>query len=529
MANGSEHNRSNPQFLGHPVGLYVCFLTEMWERFSFYGMKALLLLYITKYHLFSDEHGLNLLGAYGGLVYAVPVIGGLLADRYLGMRKAVVFGAILLVCGHAGMAIEGTQARLVDGQVVRDEWSLQIFYLSLSLIIVGVGFLKPNISTIVGQLYPANDARRDSGFTIFYAGINLGAFAAALFCGWLGETYGWRWGFGAAGIGMVLGLVVFLAGQRYLLGKAEPPDPQRLKQRVWGPISLEYAVYVSTLLGLAVIWMLIQGHSVIVKIIPRWLELSPVLLTMHAVSLCVIVVIVRMMISGCDWVERQRMIVLFVLIVLGTIFFALYEQTAGSWTLFSDRTMNRWAFGYEWKASQLQSLGALFIFVLTPLFAWLWPQLEKRGWNPTKPVKSGLGLIFAGLAFLVLAWSAKDPGAAGGMTTLASFVLAYFILEIGEIMLSPIGLSAVTQLSVPRIVGLMMGAWFLGTSYAEILAAGLGKMAAIDEEALKTLVLSDALDKYYQLFLFSAQIGIISGAMALVISPLLNRWMHGIK
>jgi proton-dependent oligopeptide transporter, POT family len=208
------------EFLGHPKGLYVCFFTEMWERFSFYGMKALLLLYILKYHLFGDDAGYDLLGAYGGLVYAVPVIGGLLADRYLGMRKAVVFGGVLLVLGHLGMAYEGEQARLVDGVVVRDEGALQVFYLSLALIIMGVGFLKPNISTIVGRLYPENDPRRDSGFTIFYAGINVGAMFASLICAFLGETYGWKYGFGAAGVGMLAGLGLFLWGQKYLMGHA---------------------------------------------------------------------------------------------------------------------------------------------------------------------------------------------------------------------------------------------------------------------------------------------------------------------
>ena len=213
------------EFLGHPKGLFVCFFTEMWERFSFYGMKALLLLYILKYHLFGDDAGYDLLGAYGGLVYAVPVIGGLLADRYLGMRKAVVLGGVLLVLGHLGMAYEGEAARVVGDTIVRDEGALQVFYLSLALIIMGVGFLKPNISTIVGRLYADNDPRRDSGFTLFYAGINVGALFASLICAFLGETYGWKYGFGAAGIGMVAGLVMFLWGLIYVHGNAEQNDP----------------------------------------------------------------------------------------------------------------------------------------------------------------------------------------------------------------------------------------------------------------------------------------------------------------
>ncbi len=223
-------------FFGHPVGLFVCFATEMWERFSFYGMKFLLLLYLTKYHLFSDSNGLEVLGSYAALVYAMPVIGGLLADRYLGMRKAVIFGGVLLVLGHLGMAMEGEQARVVGDQVIRDEGSLQVFYLSLALIVIGVGFLKPNISTIVGKLYAQDDPRRDAGFTIFYMGINMGAFAATLLCGYLGETFGWRYGFGVAGIGMAIGLATFLLGQKHLHGLAEPHHSATLKQK--SPIGL---------------------------------------------------------------------------------------------------------------------------------------------------------------------------------------------------------------------------------------------------------------------------------------------------
>ena len=227
----SATSTATDDFLGHPKGVYVCFFTEMWERFSFYGMKALLLLYLTKYHLFGDKAGLDLLGAYGGLVYCIPVFGGLLADRWLGMRKAVVFGGVLLVLGHLGMAFEGHAATRIDGQVVRDDAALGITYLSLALIIMGVGFLKPNISTIVGKLYPENDPRRDSGFSLFYAGINLGALFASLVCGFLGEAYGWKYGFGAAGIGMVLGLGMFLWGQKYLQGHAEPSDLPALRPR----------------------------------------------------------------------------------------------------------------------------------------------------------------------------------------------------------------------------------------------------------------------------------------------------------
>lgn len=519
-----------PTFAGHPIGLYICFLTEMWERFSFYGMKALLLLYLTKYHLFNDETGLNLLGAYGGLVYAVPVLGGLLADRYLGMRKAVIFGGVLLVLGHLGMAFEGQAGRqLEDGTIVQDAFALQIFYFSLALIICGVGFLKPNISTIVGRLYAENDPRTESGFTIFYAGINLGAFAAALFCGWLGETYGWGYGFGAAGIGMVFGLITFILGQGYLHGRAEPPNPVLLQQKMWGPLSREHVIYLGAVAAVFVIWILIQAHSIYVVFVKDKIEFSLVVMVMHLFSICLLIGIAWFMYRHCTRIEAHRLWVVLILIFWGTLFFALYEQTAGSWVLFSDRAMDRRALGVEWTAGQLQSLGALFIFLLTPVFAWLWPRLDRWKLNPSKAAKAGWGLIFAGLAFAVLAWSARHP-LDSGLTAMTWFVLAYLILEIGEMFLSPIGLAAVTQLSVARVVSLMMGGWFLGTSYAEILAAELGKLAAVDLPKADNLInLAELLPKYEALFTFSAQIGVVSGVIALILSPFINRWTHGVK
>ncbi len=516
------------ELFGHPKGLYVCFFTEMWERFSFYGMKALLLLYLIKYHLFTDAHGYNLIGAYGGLVYAMPVIGGLVADRWLGMRKAVVFGGILLVLGHLGMAIEGTPASRIDGVVTRDEGALQVFYFSLALIIMGVGFLKPNISTIVGRLYPPNDPRRDSGFSLFYAGINLGATASGLVCGWLGETYGWGWGFGAAGIGMLAGLANFILGRRHLMGHAEPREPGRLRERVLGPLSREHLIYLGALAGLFVIWGLIQAHSLFLAIIPGVFEPSPVLLAMHAISACLLGGILWFMFTRCTRVEREQMFVVLAFIGFCLLFFTLYEQTYGSWVLFSDRVMNHGALGIEWSASQLTSLGAFFILVLAPFFAWLWPRLDARGWNPSKPAKSACGLVFAGLAFLVLVWSARHPQA-NGLTGIWWFVFAYFVLEVGEMLLSPIGLSAVTELSVPRVVSLMMGGWFLGTSYSEVLAAQLGKLSAIHVPEGEVLDVADALSKYDTLFVFSAKIGIVSGIVVLLLTPLIRKWMHGVK
>jgi len=519
--------QSHPQdtlLWGHPRGLYVCFFTEMWERFSFYGMKALLFLYLTKYHLFSDDHGYNVLGAYGGLVYALPVIGGLLADRYLGMRKAVIFGGSLLVLGHMGMALEGFKATTVAGEVVRDNHALQIFYFSLSLIIMGVGFLKPNISTIVGQLYPQNDPRRDSGFTLFYAGINLGATIAPLICAYLGETYGWKYGFGLAGFGMLAGLIVFIRGQKYLRGLAEPNDPVKLAQKRMG-LKMEHWIYLGAIAGLFLVWGLIQTHSVVISI-TSWLPaLSPVTWFMHSITLVLLSSIIWFVATKCTTIQRQQMLVVFFVILAGLMFFALYEQTYGSWVAFSDRVMNRHFFGVDWTAGQLTFLGAFFIIALTPLFTWLWPMLAKKGLNPSTPLKMSLGLLFAGLSFLVLVMSINHPQS-NGLTSVWYFILAYLVLEIGEMILSPISLSAVTQLSVKSVVSVMMGAWFLGTSYSELLAAQLSKLSSIQIEEGVALNITEAMGKYQDLFIFSAKIGLASALLYFIITPLMKKGMH---
>jgi POT family proton-dependent oligopeptide transporter len=245
-------------WLGHPPGLFVLFATEMWERFSYYGMRALLILYLTKHWLYADGEAAMIYGSYAAMVYAVPVLGGMIADRYLGLRKAIVFGAVLLVAGHLGMAYEGPPAVVIGETVERSAQHEQAFYLALSFIIVGVGFLKANISTIVGGLYGEGDPRRDGGFTIFYMGINLGAFVATLLCAYLGETYGWRYGFGLAGIGMVIGLLTFLLGSKYLAGLGLPPAPATLAARRFG-VSLEHRIYASAVLFVGLIWFAIQN------------------------------------------------------------------------------------------------------------------------------------------------------------------------------------------------------------------------------------------------------------------------------
>ncbi|MBC8067669.1 MAG: MFS transporter [Deltaproteobacteria bacterium] len=506
------------ELFGHPKGLYYCFFTELWERFSFYGMKALLFFYVTKYHRFDDGAGYLLLGTYGGLAYALPVVGGMLADRWLGMRKAVVLGGMLLCLGHFGMAYEGHAATVVDGVIVRDTFALQVFYLSLALIIVGVGFLKPNISTIVGRLYPEDDPRRDAGFTIFYMGINVGAFASSLVCGWLGETWGWGWGFGAAGVGMLVGLAGFLAGRRHLHGHAEPPDPAALRERWKLGLSREHWIGIGALAMVLVAWRVLQLELAI------FADKSVTATEVVAIAMGVALVIwFVLFVRRCTRVERDQMLVLVALTATSVVFWALYEQTYGSWNAFSDRTMNREALGTTWTAAQLLSLGALYIFLLSPLFAWLWPWLAARGRHPSTPTKFACSLVLAGAAMAILAWAAEHPGD-DGLAGLWSLVLAYFVLELGEMMLSPIGLAAVTTLSVPRVVSLMMGVWFLASAFGEILAGRLGSMAAMPEGTSTEV----ALATFAELFRLLTWIGLGCGLAFLLLGPALRRRMHGV-
>lgn len=562
-------------FLGHPKGVFVCFFTEMWERFSFYGMKALLLLYLLKHHGFDDDNGYDLIGAYGGLVYAVPVIGGLVADRWLGMRKAVVLGGVLLCLGHLGMAVEGHDARMVDGQMVRDEGALQVFYLSLALIIMGVGFLKPNISTIVGKLYAEDDPRRDSGFTLFYAGINVGGLFAGLICAFLGETYGWKYGFGAAGIGMLAGLAMFLWGQKYLHGHAEPRDPSALRVRIAG-LAREWWIYLGAVGGVFVVWRLIQHTGTVHN-------------AMHLVALVFGAWFVWYLVARCNRVQREQMIALMVIILGVLVFFTLYEQTYGSWLTFTDRLMTKdffpsmvsdasgtlpWSLWLmvgtpvlivlalkasdagkvgsartltgAWVAAMavacfhdvvlvpqtagsLTFLGSFFVVLLAPIFAWLWPWLDRRGWNPSKPAKGAIGLLFAALAFLPLLSAAQSIDAQGALASVWWLVLAYFLLEVGEMCLSPIGLSAVTQLSVAQVVGLMMGGFWLATAYSEVLAAQFGKLASIDVPESGAIDAVAAAGKYAHLFQLMLWIGLGAALVFLVLAPLLRRWMHGVR
>lgn len=511
-------NYEQKNLLGHPVGLYICFFTEMWERFSFYGMKALLIFYLTKYHFFSDNEGNHLVGSYAALVYAIPVIGGMLADKYLGFRKAVTFGAILLVLGHLGMAYEGHQAYMENDSIVRDESALQVFYFSLALIIMGVGFLKPNISTIVGALYEEGDPRRDSGFTIFYMGINLGSALATIICGWLGENYGWSYGFGAAGVGMIGGLITFLWGQKYLIGKAEPNNHAILKEKIGGLISREWMIYLGGIGGVFIAWQMVQYHVVVGY-------------TLTTISIAATAFLAWFLIAKCNPIERARMGVLIVLIIFTVIFWALFEQAYTSMNLFADRIIDRsinlsFISAKEIPASSFLSLNAIFIIIFAPILAWFWVKLGRL--NPNVPIKFAFGIILAGLGFGMLVLGIKFADDAGKVAMIW-LVGAYLLHTFGELCLSPVGLSAVTKLSVQSIVGVMMGAWFLATAGSEYIAALLANIASVETIEGEVADSSVALANYNELFSLLLWMGLGFGVLLAGISPILKKYMHGIK
>ncbi len=483
-------------FLGHPKGLFVCFATEMWERFSYYGMRALLILYLTKHWEFTDAASYLIYGAYTSLVYIMPVFGGMLADQILGSKKAVTYGAILLVFGHLGMTVESSE---------------QIFYLSLALIVSGVGFLKPNISTMVGALYKEGDPRRDSGFTIFYMGINIGAFTATLLCGYLGEEVGWAYGFGAAGIGMLFGLIIFLWGQKYLEGLAEPPS-NKYREKMNG-ISYENWAYISGIFMVVVTWFLVQNSQLVGQLLGGFGAIFIGAWLLYALF-------------RCTPDERDRLIVVGILILFSLIFWALFEQAGSSLNILTDRGVNRVIFGWEVPASMFQSLNAGFIFTIAPLFAMLWIALAKRNMEPSTPIKFSIGIIFVGLGFLALVYG---MGSSEGLQTgIFWIILIYLLHTLGELCLSPVGLSSVTKLSPQRIVGFMMGMWFFASAAGNYVAGLIARAtSAGSSEASSDFFNLAQKQSFMDVYTDVGWMAIFCGIFLALITPLLKKLMHG--
>lgn len=556
----------------HPRGLIILFFAEMWERFSYYGMRSILIFYLTQHLLFDDEKANLQYGSYTSLVYLLPLLGGLLADRYLGTRKAVAFGALLLVAGHLTMAYEGSPAKqtltyagqtyevvsegrmenrevrlMVAGQpyefgpgqagglevknlpagaplpAVLPEGSFELksqvdlmgqnaFYLAVSLIIMGVGFLKPNISTIVGQLYPQGDPRRDSGFTLYYYGINLGAFWASVLCGLLGTTLGWWAGFGLAGIGMAAGFVVFVLGKKHLEGKGEPPNPELLRKPIAGPINREWLIYIAGVLGVIPVWWLVQRNDVVGTAL-TWSSILAFAFIAYIIAF------------ACKtWVERQRMMLAVVLILGAVVFFTLFEQAGTSLNLFAARNVA--LVGVT--AAQTQSFNAGYILIFAPIFAAMWAWLAARNRDPNPTLKFGLGLLQVGLGFMIVVWGASfaDDQYRLPMIFLA---LLYMFHTTGELFLSPVGLSEITKLSLAKVVSFMMAVWFLASSIAQYVGGVIAAMAGTHTVGGQVTDPKASLEASLTVFNMLGLWGMGIGVAFIVISVFIKGWAHEVK
>jgi POT family proton-dependent oligopeptide transporter len=632
-------------FKTHPRGLFVLFFAEMWERFSYYGMRGIYVLYLTQHFLFDDKFANSQYGAYTSLVYLVPLVGGFLADKYLGTRKAVAFGAVLLVIGQLGMALHagpskqyidytsptGAHARyevqVPDGKKgkvplltvagkgyemsaskagdlqikglpadaavpatlpassfkkVTDQEPLFVglMYLALGFIIMGVGFLKANISAIVGQLYTQGDPRRDPGFTLYYYGVNLGAFWSAILCSWLGQKYGWEYGFGLAGLGMLAGFIVFVLGKPLLQGKGEPPSMERLKQKVFGGLSRETFIYMIGLAGVAVVWGLLRadglardwiGHAMDVakahggtasfglNIAAFFAVIGSLLL---AASVGVIGYLVWFMGAKCTKIERERLMLAMVLLAGCVVFFALFEQAGSSLNLFADRNTDLTLIaapimfsigGHEimlssaaqlaaahldahkviWIDSEIttgqtQSFNAGFILIFAPIFAALWTWLGRIGKDPGPLVKFGLGLIQLGGGFLFLVWGSQFHDAAFRLP-IVFLAGAYLLHTTGELFLSPVGLSEITKLAPLSIISTMLAVWFLATAWGQWVAAAIAATTSSETVGGQVLDPSKGLAQYVSTFQIIGIAGVIAGGIFLVLSPILKHWGHGVN
>ncbi|MEE9391478.1 MAG: peptide MFS transporter [Planctomycetota bacterium] len=454
MSDAANSGAVEKTFLGHPRGLFVLFFAELWERFSYYGMRALLTLYMVKVLAMDDSASAGVYGGYTGLVYLFPVLGGYLADKVLGYRRSIILGGLLMAIGHGLMALEDSKA----------------FYMALAFLCVGNGFFKPNISSIVGKLYKDGDERRDAGFTIFYMGINVGAMLAPLVCGYLGEDIGWDWGFGAAAIGMLIGLATFMWGTGFLQGKGDQHDPAIGKKHVIPGLSLSNVIYLGAIAftpAIAYLLYLNKGDTPIVDYI------------VYSIAAVVLVLLLKLG-MGEGKVALHRIYSLLILMFFHMMFWAFFEQAGSSLTLFADRVVDRTVpfFGTV-SASQFQAVNPFFIILFAPFFTAMWIRLGKR--QPSVPVKFALGLLQLGLGFGVLVFGMSQAGDGHKMLWFY-LVLMYLLHTTGELCLSPVGLSAVTKLAPAKATGFVMGAWFLSIAMGNIVAGNIAKLTEVSFE-----------------------------------------------
>jgi POT family proton-dependent oligopeptide transporter len=576
---------TRPQWFGHPAQLARLFTTEAMERFGYYGMRALLTLYLADHFLFNDTTTTSLYGGFTALVYLTPLVGGLIADRYLGSKRSVKFGAILMAAGYFTLCfggeaakpfatIDGTRYEVTiekvdgekqqyvtdagkklaikgqdDGSVAlvaadgstartiakggfeaggdRDPLYTMILLMGLSAVTVGNGFFKPNISTMVGSLYADGDRRRDAGFTIFYMGINLGSLGSQLACPFLADRYGWWAGFLLAAIGMTISwMLIQFAGPK-LAGYGEAPVQQGKDKSL--------LIYAGAVLAVPLIWFLfynlmnapppVPGQGIMGYVLGLPI-LGKVLFATFVVA--VIGIPIWSLRVGTRQ-EFEMMLAAIVLIVFNVVFWTLFEQAGSSLTLFADRNTDLSFFGlFSITAGQTQFFNAFFIVVLAPVFGALWLWLAKRGREPGIPVKFGMALVGVGLGFLFLVWGTQFAGDdyKVGIWWLAGL---YLIHSIAELMISPVGLSMITKLSIARIVGMMMGVWFLSISVAQYVGGVVAQVASVETVGGQVTNLKLSLETYAGVF---QTIGLAAsgiGLLLLMLSPLIKRWMHGVN
>jgi len=494
-------------FFGHPRGLATLFFTEMWERFSYYGMRGILILFMTA-PVASGGLGFDtakagaIYGLYTAFVYLAALPGGWVADRLLGQRRSVLVGGVVIALGHFSLAVP----------------TLATFYLGLLLIVTGTGLLKPNISAMVGELYPEGGARRDAGFSIFYMGINLGAFVAPLVCGYLGEKIDWHAGFAAAGVGMVLGLVQYVAGGRWL-GSAGLRPAGGADGRAAGAVR-RLVGFGAGGVGLVVVLAGLDAAGVVRLTLPGVASAMGVVIA----GLALFSLASAFFFGGLEPVERKRIVVIAALFLGAAIFWAGFEQAGSSLNLVAERLTDRTVFGWEMPASWLQSVNPLLIIALAPVFAWLWVALSRRGLEPSSPMKFALGLLLLAAGFVVVAWGTA-LAAAGRPIGPMWLVVAYLCHTLGELCLSPVGLSAMTKLAPRHMVGQMMGIWFMAAALGNLIAgqvAGrLGGESAVAGEISAQLAM--------ETFLVVAAIAAGAGLVLAALSRPVRGLMGGVR
>ena len=484
-----------------PKELYLLFFAEMWERFSFYGMKALLIAYMTTQLDYADPKAYAILGSYAALVYTMPMFGGFMADKFIGYQRAVIFGGVLMSIGHLVLAVP-------------QNWS---FFYGMAFIICGNGFFKPNISSLVGTLYKENDPRRDSGFSIFYMGINIGAALGGFLCAYVATTFNWHYGFGLAGIFMIIGLIVFLIGKKSLGDKGLPPDAdaEALRRPVASFIKPELLIYGGTLLVVPLVVMLFNEYELMDYI-------------MFGLGL---IALIYILFSGfrLEPGDRRKLFAALIMIIFSIVFWAVYEQNAGSMNLLAERNAQMTLFGMDLPELSVNNfLPPGWVIILTLVVAPLWPWLNKRGMEPSTPLKFAISFIFLGIGFYVFylgCYANEDSG----ILPLWPFVAGYMFIILGELCISPIGLSMVTKLSPAKMVALMMGIWFFASAIGEFLAGKIGALMSVPKEVL------DKNDPVLSLPYYAGviqKIGIISaviGVLLIFTVPFLRRWMGNVK